>query len=130
VIDAMTLAEAGEIFAYWERNPPAHLMVQTIARFLGWSPPAPATSIADLAAAPPPGLAIDRGGHLGVPSPLLDPTVLRARNRTRAVEIARRNQTLSRTAGAVGEAAYRRARHQPLTPALSPQWAFSLAAQR
>ena len=38
VIDAMTLAEAGEIFAYWERDPPAHLIVQTIARLLGWAP--------------------------------------------------------------------------------------------
>ena len=28
VIDAMTLAEAGEIFAYWEHDPPAHLIVQ------------------------------------------------------------------------------------------------------
>src|ERR1700728_1849438 len=36
VVDGMTLAEAGEIFAYWEESPPTHLMVQTIARLLGW----------------------------------------------------------------------------------------------
>ena len=38
VIDAMTLAEAEEIFAYWAANPPAHLMMQTIAAMLGWKP--------------------------------------------------------------------------------------------
>ena len=39
VIDNMTLAEAGEIFRYWEDNPPMHLMTQIIARLLGWQPP-------------------------------------------------------------------------------------------
>src|SRR5439155_15420597 len=75
VIDRMTLAEAGEIFRYWEDNPPAHLMVQVIARLIGWQPPrpAPASSLADLAAAPPPGLAIAEGGALGMPEAVLAP---------------------------------------------------------
>ena len=47
----MTLAEAEEIFAYWADNPPAHLMIQAIARLVGWSPPPPATPPADIAAA-------------------------------------------------------------------------------
>src|SRR5262249_57332223 len=37
-IDAMTLAEAEEIFAYWVQNPPTHLMVQVIARAPRWQP--------------------------------------------------------------------------------------------
>jgi len=95
----MTLAEAGEIFRYWEDNPPTHLMTQIIARLLGWQPPrpAPAASLADLAAAPPPGLAIAEGGALGMPPPVLAPDELRARNRAL--------QTLSRTAGEGGPAA-------------------------
>ena len=50
----MTLTEAGEIFRYWEDNPPAHLLLQTIARLLGWQPAraSPAASLADLAARP------------------------------------------------------------------------------
>ena len=90
----MTLAEAGEIFGYWEANPPAHLMLQTIAHMLGWMPrpmPAGAPRIDEIAAAAPPGLAIARGGGLGMPQPL-DADALRARNQARAVEIARRNQ--------------------------------------
>src|SRR5712691_6856258 len=54
VIDGMTLAEAGEIFAYWEENPPPHLLLQTIARLLGWTPkPAPPGPPQIAAAAPP-----------------------------------------------------------------------------
>ncbi len=90
----MTLAEAGEIFGYWERSPPAHLMVQTIAHMLGWTPPPPPASplrVEEIAAAAPPGLAVAHGGDLGMPAPL-DPDALGARNRTRAVAIARRNQ--------------------------------------
>jgi hypothetical protein len=104
VIDRMTLAEAGEIFGYWEDNPPAHLMTQIIARLLGWQPPrpAPAASLADLAAAPPPGLAL--ADNLDMPPPVLAPDALRARNLARAVETAeRRSQPLSRTAGEGGE---------------------------
>jgi hypothetical protein len=91
----MTLAEAGEIFGYWEENPPAHLMLQTIARMLGWMPrPAQpgAPPIEDIAAAAPPGLAMARGGNPGMPPPL-DLDALRARNRGRAFAIARRNQS-------------------------------------
>jgi hypothetical protein len=85
VIDRMTLAEAGEIFRYWEDNPPAHLMTQVIARLLGWKPQtAPVSSIADLAAAPPPGLAIAPAGTIAMPAPVLDIGTLRARNQTRA----------------------------------------------
>ncbi len=85
----MTLTEAGEIFAYWEENPPAHLMVQTIARLLGWAPrlsPQPPDP-----AAPPPGMAVVHGGDLSMPPPL-DAAALLARNRARAVAIAIRGR--------------------------------------
>jgi hypothetical protein len=89
----MNLAEAGEIFGYWEANPPAHLMLQTIARMLGWMPPAAspgASMIEDIAAAAPPGLALARGVDLGMPSPL-DIDALRMKNQARALAVARRN---------------------------------------
>ena len=82
----MSLAEAGEIFHYWESNPPPHLMLQAIARLLGWQPshqPAPA-SMADLAAAPPPGLAVAPAATLGIPPATFDLATLRARNRARS----------------------------------------------
>ena len=87
MIDSMTLAEAAEIFRYWEDNPPAHLMIQVIARLIGWQPPRPAppspgaSSIADLAAMPPPGLAIAPADTIAMPAPVLDVAALRARNR-------------------------------------------------
>lgn len=93
VIDRMTLAEAGEIFAYWEHNPPAHLMMQTIARMLGWSPlpaPASAAQVEQIAASPPLGLAVARGGTLDMPPPL-DLDALRARNRARGAAMLRRD---------------------------------------
>jgi hypothetical protein len=95
VIDAMTLAEAGEIFAYWERDPPVHLIVQTIARLLGWTPrstPSPPLRIEEIAASAPPGLAVAHDGAIGMPAPVFDPEALRVRNRMRAAEIARRDQ--------------------------------------
>ena len=80
----MTLAEAEEIFAYWTENPPAHLMVQTIARMLGWKPAKPeAPLFADIAAMATPGLSIAANGSLGMPAPVLDIAILRARNRDR-----------------------------------------------
>ncbi|MGD9614234.1 MAG: hypothetical protein AB7H90_11425 [Alphaproteobacteria bacterium] len=89
----MTLAEAGEIFAYWERDPPTHLIVQTIARLLGWTPQ-PMSSrpprIEEIAASAPPGLAVAHGGAIDMPVPVLNPEALRSRNRARAAEIARR----------------------------------------
>ena len=91
----MTLAEAGEIFGYWEDNPPAHLMLQTIACMLGWVPrpaQAGAPRIEEIAAAAPPGLAVARGGDIGMPAPL-DLDALRARNRSRAFTIARRTES-------------------------------------
>jgi hypothetical protein len=93
VIDEMTLAEAGEVFRYWEENPPAHLMVQTIARLLGWQPRRPnkmPTSLAEIAASAPPGLAVARGGDPSLPAPVFDPDELRARNWARAMKVARR----------------------------------------
>ncbi len=84
----MTLAEAGEIFLYWEENPPAHLMLQTIARMLGWTSRTAtrgAPPIEEITAAAPPGLAVARGGDLGMPA-------LRARNRAQAIAIVHRNQ--------------------------------------
>ena len=80
----MTLAEAGEIFDSWAENPPAHLMVQTIARMLGWKPAEAATPpLADIAAMAPPGLAIAAPRALGMPAPVLDVETLRIRNRAR-----------------------------------------------
>ncbi|HEV8679329.1 MAG TPA: hypothetical protein VGQ90_08135 [Stellaceae bacterium] len=88
----MTLDEAGEIFSYWERNPPAHLMLQTIARMLGWTPgPSSAGTprVDEIVAAAPPGLAVARGGGLGMPAPL-DLQALRTRNRAPASAAAAR----------------------------------------
>ena len=83
----MTLAEAGEIFRHWEHNPPAHLMLQTIARLLGWAPAAPTQPDPDaLLAAPPPGLAVTRG-DTGMPAAVLDAETLRARNLAMALHL-------------------------------------------
>ena len=80
----MTLAEAGEIFAYWVENPPVHVMVQVIARMLGWKPAAGSSStIDDVAAMGPPGIAIIESGDLGMPAPVLDIEALKARNGAR-----------------------------------------------
>ena len=91
----MTLAEAGEIFSYWQQNPPPHLMLQAIARTLGWTP-APAAdalpSATAIAAAEPPGLAVARAADLGMPPPL-DLDALRQRNRAQAIATARRNRS-------------------------------------
>jgi hypothetical protein len=86
VIDAMSLAEAGEIFHYWEANPPPHLMLQAIAHLLGWQPSRlpPPTSIADLTASPPPGLAVAPAATLDIPPATFDLATLRARNRARS----------------------------------------------
>jgi hypothetical protein len=89
----MNLAEVGEIFGYWEANPPSHLMLQTIARMLGWTPRAASPSasmIEDIAASAPAGLAVACGVDLGMPAPL-DIDALRAQNQTRALAVARRN---------------------------------------
>jgi hypothetical protein len=86
VIDRMTLASAGEIFAYWERNPPAHLMLQAIAGMFGWAPRRAAGGgrpLDEIAAAPPPGLVVLRGAAAAMPAPL-DADALRARNRALA----------------------------------------------
>jgi len=92
----MTLAEAGEVFGYWERHPPTYQLVAVIARMLGWQPrpaerPGGGTSPADALANPPPGVAIGRRGDIGMPAPVLDIEEFRERNRARMVEIARRN---------------------------------------
>ena len=88
MIDRMTLAEAGEILGYWAEAPPAHLLLQAIARLLGWAP-APATEPAafdDIDAAAPPGLAVVRGADNAMPPPVLDPAILRQRNRARTAK--------------------------------------------
>jgi hypothetical protein len=82
----MTLAEAGEIFRYWEDNPPPHLLLQTVARLLGWQPSRPPASLTELAAAPPPGLVVAPSGLLDVPPAIFDLDTLRARNRDRALQ--------------------------------------------
>jgi len=88
----MTLHEAAEIFGYWAQNPPAHLMVQIIARALGWTPAiaSPGAGDRDIAASAPPGLAVSAGG-IDMPPPQFDPDAMQRRNRERAVAIARRN---------------------------------------
>ena len=86
MIDAMTLAEAEEIFGYWAESPPAHLMVQVIAAMLGWKPRRPG-DLADIAAAPPPGMAVVRDGGAGMPAPVFDIDALRAINRARATAV-------------------------------------------
>lgn len=84
----MTLAEADEILAYWDDNPPAHLLLQAIARLLGWRPGvAGPGGVAALAAAAPPGLSLARDGDLGMPSPL-DAATMRERNRARGGKTA------------------------------------------
>jgi hypothetical protein len=95
VIDRMTLAEAGEIFGYWEHSPPAHLMLQTIARLLGWLPAGPASAAVtaeELAATGPPGLAVFHGSEFGMPPPILDVDGLRARNRALSAAIMRQKE--------------------------------------
>ena len=80
----MTLAEAEQIFDYWAEHPPTYLMVQAIARILGWKPAAAAPpSLDDLMAMAPPSLAVAAAGSLGMPAPVLDIEALRARNRAR-----------------------------------------------
>jgi hypothetical protein len=80
----MTLAEAEQIFAYWTRHPPAYLMLQAIARLLGWKPvETAAPSLGDIMAMAPPGLALAAGGNIGMPAPVLDIDALRARNLAR-----------------------------------------------
>jgi len=37
-IDGMTLAEAEEVFGYWERHPPVYQLTSIIAQMLGWKP--------------------------------------------------------------------------------------------
>lgn len=77
----MTLAEVGEIFAYWSENPPVHLMVQGIARMLGWKPAERGSpSITDIAARAPMGLSVVDKDELGLPAPMLDVEAMRARN--------------------------------------------------
>ena len=88
----MTLAESAEIFGYWEHSPPAHLMLHTIARLLGWMPreaPQPVPDLQAMAVAPSPGLTVLRGPALGMPPPL-DIDALRERNRALAIERASR----------------------------------------
>ncbi len=80
----MTVAEAGQIFDYWAGNPPVHLMVQIIARMLGWKPAGDGVpALGEIIAMAPPGLSVAAGGDIGMPAPVLDIETLRARNHTR-----------------------------------------------
>ena len=84
----MTLAEAGEIFRYWEDNPPPHLLLQTIARLLGWQPSRTQSqssidALAQLAAMPPPGHAVMRATQIVMPEAVFDLETLRTRNAAR-----------------------------------------------
>ena len=88
----MTLAEAGEIFRYWEDNPPPYLLLQAIARLLGWQPAhasqhdRPGEALAQLAAMPPPGLAVRPATEIAMPPPTFDLETLRARNHARTAD--------------------------------------------
>src|SRR5690242_7626904 len=89
----MTFVEAGEIFAYWQANPPPHVMLQAITRLLGWTPPAPpeaAPGLTDIAATAPPGLIVTHAADPAMPPPL-STDALRQRNQVHAAAIARRN---------------------------------------
>ena len=90
----MTLVQAGEIFRYWEQEPPTHLMLRVIASLLGWRPLHAgdcASSLDELAAAAPPGLAVAEGsGNVAMAAPL-GLEAMRAKNRAWAVASARRN---------------------------------------
>jgi hypothetical protein len=91
VIDGMTLTEAEEIFGYWADNPPVHVMLQVIARMLGWKPAEHATpSLTEIAAMAPPGVAMAVAGELGMPPPVLDIDTLRARNQARLAKNGKR----------------------------------------
>jgi hypothetical protein len=80
----MTLAEAEEVFTYWADNPPVHVMLQVIARILGWKPPERTMStLGEVVAMAPPGLAVADKGEFGMPPPVLDADILRGRNRAR-----------------------------------------------
>lgn len=94
----MTLAEAEEVFGYWEQQPPTCHLVSIIAQMLGWVPerrPAgdkkETMSAGEIAAeAAKFGMPVVSGG-LGMPAPVLDIDAFREKIRPRLVEIARRN---------------------------------------
>ncbi len=89
MIDAMTLAEAGEIFRYWEAHPPPHLL---LAAVFGAKPKIASSLTSELdVASLPPGIAVVHHGNLGMPAPVLDLEEMRGRNRRRALAIAQRN---------------------------------------
>ena len=100
----MTLAEAGEIFRYWEDNPPSHLLLQAIARLLGWQPHAQPRAAADalaaLAAMPPPGLAVMPATQIAMPQAVFDLETLRTRNHARARAGAKQDHTTTSNDGA------------------------------
>lgn len=84
----MTLAQVEEIFGYWETNPPEYQINAIIAQMLGWKPagadksadPSQANAVEQILAAPPPGMAVTRGGT-GLPAPVFDLDEMRERNR-------------------------------------------------
>lgn len=94
----MTLAETGEIFAYWADHPPPHLMLQWVAQALGWRPPPSARATADLADAAPPGLVVTPDAA-GGPAPVFDLDELRRRNRARCAAIAQHNRKVGAAPG-------------------------------
>jgi hypothetical protein len=61
-----------------------------IARLLGWTPRLAAPPVDELEAAAPPGLSVIRRGASGMPPPL-DLAALQAKNRARALAMARRS---------------------------------------
>ncbi|HEX3884744.1 MAG TPA: hypothetical protein VHW66_18975 [Stellaceae bacterium] len=97
----MTIADAEEIFSYWESSPPTHHMAQTIAAMFGWKPkqraPAPSDVTAVVADAARVGI-----GATSEPTPdqatvILDFEAMQERNRAVMRQIAERNR--AETAG-------------------------------
>jgi hypothetical protein len=87
----MYLAEAAEIFTFWERHPPPYHTIAVIAQMLGWTPETRRsgdTAAEQLFAAPPPGLALARGGT-GLPEPIFTVDAMRTRNWAWMAERAR-----------------------------------------
>jgi hypothetical protein len=90
VIDQMTLAEAAEIFRYWEAHPPVHLLVAAVFGVK-------AKPVAPEGSGLPPGFAVSQVAAFGMPAPVFDLNEMRTRNRARAIDIARRNALQDRS---------------------------------
>lgn len=90
----MYLAEAEEVFYYWQDHPPTYQMVDLIARMLGWEGPKTRENDGnppEMNLALPPEMAAAIGRAAGVPAPIVSLDQMREKNRQKAIEIAKRN---------------------------------------